>query len=127
MIKEKKETILAFPMRLLSPIKVFLEKELVRLKRHKKQLKKEDPFFNENRTSENSLEEDLDEQIGHFDNEVKVKFLSKRIAQFRTALTRMKIGKYGICEKCGKIIDTDRLAVKPEATNCIKCTKESES
>ncbi len=126
MTKEKKETFLAFPMRLLSPIKVFLEKELVRLKRHKKQLKKEDPFFDENRASENSLEEDLDEQIGHFDNEVKVKFLSKRIAQFRTALTRMKIGKYGICEKCGKIIDTDRLAVKPEATNCIKCTKESE-
>ncbi len=126
MTKEKKETILAFPMRLLSPIKVFLEKELVRLKRHKKQLKKEDPFFDENRASENSLEEDLDEQIGHFDNEVKVKFLSKRIAQFRTALTRMKIGKYGICEKCGKIIDTDRLAVKPEATNCIKCSKESE-
>jgi len=126
MIKEKKEMILAFPKRLLSPIKLFLEKELVHLKRKKKQLKKEDPFLDENRASENSLEEDLDEQIGHFDNEVKVKFLSKQIAQFRTALTRMKIGKYGICEKCGKMIDTERLMVKPDATTCIKCSKESE-
>ena len=100
MTKEKDETVLNFPRRLLSPIKLFLEKELVHLKRKKKQLKKEDPFLDENRAFENSLEEDLDEQIGHFDNEVKVKFLSKQIAQFRTALTRMKIGKYGICKKC---------------------------
>ncbi|MDD2483361.1 MAG: TraR/DksA C4-type zinc finger protein [Candidatus Shapirobacteria bacterium] len=123
---KKKTGNLSLPGRLLSPIKVFLEKELVLLKRRKKQLKKNDPFFAENRANENSFEEDLDEQIGHFDNEVKAKFLSKEIVQFRTALTRMKIGKYGICEKCGKMIDTDRLAVQPEATMCIKCSKKSE-
>jgi RNA polymerase-binding transcription factor DksA len=125
-MKKKKTIGLNLPSRLLSPIKLFLEKELITLKRRKKQLKKNDPFFDENRASENSFEEDLDEQIGHFDNEIKTKFLGKQIVQFRTALTRMKIGKYGICEKCGKMIDTDRLAVKPEATTCIKCSKKSE-
>ena len=89
-------------------------------------MKAADPFFDDNRTIENTFEKDLDEQIGHFDNEIKVKFLSKQIAQFRTALTRMKIGKYGTCEKCGKMIDTDRLAVRPEATNCVKCSKEND-
>lgn len=127
MKKENNSVILNFPSRLLSPIKLFLEKELVKLKRTKKQLKNEDPFLDENRTTENSLEEDVDEQIGHFDNEIKSKFLSKQIVQFRTALTRIKIGKYGVCEKCGKMIDTDRLAARPEATTCIKCSKESES
>jgi len=127
MKKENDNVILNFPSRLLSPIKLFLEKELVKLKRTKKQLKKEDPFLDENRTTDNSLEEDVDEQIGHFDNEIKSKFLSRQIAQFRTALTRIKIGKYGVCEKCGKMIDTDRLAARPEATICIKCSKESES
>ena len=127
MKKENDNVILNFPSRLLLPIKLFLEKELVKLKRTKKQLKKDDPFLDENRTTDNSLEEDVDEQIGHFDNEIKSKFLSKQIAQFRTALTRIKIGKYGICEKCGKMIDTDRLAVRAEATTCIKCSKESES
>lgn len=126
MKKEKKKITLSFPSRLLSPIKLFLERELITLKRRKKQLKKDDPFFNGDRTSENSLEEDLDEQIGHFDNEVKAKFLSKQIVQLRMALTRMKIGKYGICEKCGAMIDTDRLAVKPEAITCVKCSKKSE-
>jgi RNA polymerase-binding transcription factor DksA len=125
MTTNKKES-LNLPHRLLSPIKMFLEKELVSLKKSKKQLKKEDPFMDENRVNENSLEEDVDEQIGHFENEIKVKFLQKQIVQFRTALTRIKIGKFGVCEKCGKMIDTDRLAVKPEATTCIKCSKEND-
>ena len=126
MKKENKKTILSFPSRLLLPIKVFLEKNLITLKRRKKQLKKNDPFFAENRANENSFEEDLDEQIGHFDSEVKARFLSREIVQFRKALTRMKIGKYGTCEKCSKMIDTDRLAVQPEATTCIKCSKKAE-
>ncbi|MDD4027104.1 MAG: TraR/DksA C4-type zinc finger protein [Candidatus Shapirobacteria bacterium] len=126
-MKKNKSDILNFPRKLLSPIKLFLEKELVKSKRIKKQLKKNDPFLVGDRTNENSFEDDLDEQIGHFDNEIKTRFLSKQIVQFRKALTRMKIGKYGICEKCGKMIDTDRLAVKPEATDCIKCSKEREA
>lgn len=126
MKKKKKKVTLNLPSRLLSPIKVFLEKQLVHTKRLKKQLKKDDPFSSETRTSENSFEEDLDEQIGHFDNEIKVKFLSKQIAQLRMALTRMKIGKYGVCQKCGKMIDTDRLAIKPEAITCVKCSKKNE-
>jgi DnaK suppressor protein len=124
---KKEEVSLNLPARLLLPIREFLEKQLIFLKRQKKRLKKSDPFMAEGRADENSFEEDLDEQIGHFDNEVQVKFLSKQIAQMRTALTRMKIGKYGVCEKCGKMIDTDRLAIKPDATTCIKCSKESES
>lgn len=116
-----------FSDKLIKPIKNFLENELVRLKRQKKMIKSADPFFDVNRTSENSVEDDLDEQIGHFDAEVKANFVGKRMVEFRKALTRIKIGKYGICESCGKMIDTDRLAVKPEATICIKCERERES
>lgn len=126
MKKENKKTELTFPKTLILPIKSFLERELVILKRRKKQLKTEDPFLNESRTTENSVEDDLDEQIGHFDTEVKTKFLGRQIIQFRKALTRIKIGKYGICEKCGKMIDTDRLAARPEATTCIKCSRDNE-
>ena len=108
-------------------IKKFLEIELLKLKRTEKKLKKADPFNDDARASENSLEEDVDEQIGHFDTEIKVKFLRRQIVQLRKALTRLKIGKYGICEKCGKMIDTNRLAINPQATTCVKCKKESES
>jgi DnaK suppressor protein len=121
------QTKISFPEKLISPIKNFLEKELLKSKRAKKNIKEADPFSDEGRTLENSLEEDLDEQIDHFDSEVKGKFLNKKIVQLRKALTRIKIGKFGICESCGKMIDTDRLAINPAATTCVKCEKEKES
>jgi DnaK suppressor protein len=89
-------------------------------------IKSNDPFTDEGRATDNSLEEDVDEQIGHFDSEAKVNFVSRQIVQFRKALTRLKLGKYGICERCGKMIDTDRLAIGPEITMCVKCEKERE-
>lgn len=119
--------LIKFSEKLIKPIKNFLENELVRLKRQKKMIKNADPFSEANRTSENSMEDDLDEQIGHFDAEVKAGLVSRQIVELRKALTRIKIGKYGICESCGKMIDTDRLAVKPEATICIKCEREREA
>ncbi|MDP4009442.1 MAG: TraR/DksA C4-type zinc finger protein [Candidatus Shapirobacteria bacterium] len=126
MIKNKDMKIVSFPSRLLLPIKTFLESEIVKLKRTKKNINEADPFKDESRTTNNSLEEDVDEQVGHFDAEVKANFVSVQIVQFRKALTRMKLGKYGICENCGKMIDTDRLAVRPETTVCIDCEKERE-
>ncbi|MBI4999343.1 TraR/DksA C4-type zinc finger protein [Candidatus Gottesmanbacteria bacterium] len=33
---------------------------------------------------------------------------------------------YGICERCGKMIDTDRLAVMPAAELCLECEKKKE-
>ncbi len=128
MKENKKETkTVKLPERFLSPIKRFLEAELLKIKRTKKDMEKADPFTDETRTLENSVEEDLDEQIGHFDNQIKIHFLTKRIVQLRKALTRMKLGKYGICESCGKMIDTERLAINPEATTCVKCQNEKEA
>jgi RNA polymerase-binding transcription factor DksA len=121
-----KKDVLKFPRNIVEPIRLFLEREIVKLKRTKNKLKKNDPFANESRTEENSLEEDVDEQIGHFDSQVKAKFVDKQIVQLRKALTMIKLGKYGICEKCGKMINTDRLAVKPDVTICIKCERERE-
>lgn len=123
MTPKKDEKKLGFPQSLVAPIKAFLEGEIVKLKRQQKKIRRDDPFSDDTRTTDNSLEEDVDEQIGHFDAEVKAGFVKRQIVQLRKALTMIKIGKYGICEKCGKMIDTDRLAIKPEATTCVDCTK----
>ncbi len=114
------------PKRLLLPVKIFLEAELMKLKKMLRRIKKSDPFTDPDRAGENSSEEDLDEQVGHFDSQVKLNFLKKQIIQLRKALSMIKIGKYGVCERCGKMIDTDRLGVKPDTTICIKCEKERE-
>ncbi len=124
---KKKNEIINFPRALLAPIQKFLEGEVKKLRKRREGIKKNDPFFGEGRESENSLEEDVDEQIGHFNAEVKAGFVAKQIVQVRKALTMIRIGKYGQCEKCSRMIDTDRLAVKPETTICIECEKERHS
>jgi RNA polymerase-binding transcription factor DksA len=124
--KDNQKENITIPAKLLAPIKHFLEREIVKWKRTEKTFKKSDPFRDADRVNHNSDEEDVDEQVGHFDTEVKVSFVKKQLVQLRKALTRIKIGKYGICERCGKMIDTDRLAIKPETTICIDCAKELE-
>ena len=48
------------------------------------------------------------------------------IPRTRTALQRMKDGKYGICMKCDEKISEDRLVAVPAALLCIECQKEFE-
>jgi len=114
------------PNKFIAPIKVYLEKRLIELKLWQKKIKQSDPFSDESRTRDNSLEEDLEEQVGHFDSEVKASFVKTQIVEFRKALSRIKIGKYGVCVKCKKSIDTDRLAIKPETVLCMSCEKNEE-
>ncbi|MEO0123151.1 MAG: TraR/DksA C4-type zinc finger protein [candidate division WOR-3 bacterium] len=38
------------------------------------------------------------------------------------ALRKIVQGRYGICEKCGKLIEKRRLKIVPYARFCIKCT-----
>jgi len=55
------------------------------------------------------------------------KKLTRTLIEIRKTLTRIRLGKYGTCEKCGQMIDTDRLAIKPTATACIKCEKKKKA
>jgi len=46
--------------------------------------------------------------------------------QLKRALSFLRMGKYGVCEICGKPIDKARLSVYPEATKCVNCSSKSE-
>jgi DnaK suppressor protein len=116
-----------FPAKLLAPIKKFLSKEERRLRKRKSELAKQDPFEDERRTSDNAAPDaDAAEQVGHERVEAIKKEVERKIIQIRKALTQIKLGKYAICEKCGEMIDTDRLMVIPETTVCVKCEKKKE-
>ena len=43
------------------------------------------------------------------------------------ALVKMEKGTYGVCDRCGDIIDPARLKAVPYANMCITCKKEEES
>ncbi len=46
-----------------------------------------------------------------------------RLQDINLALEKIKKGKYGKCEKCGKKISEERLKIYPEARTCNKCKK----
>ena len=46
-----------------------------------------------------------------------------RLQSINSALEKMKKGKYGKCEKCGKKIIEERLKIYPEARFCVKCER----
>src|SRR6266404_7283015 len=113
----KKEEPIRFPSSVLAPVRSFLVGQLKTLKKQKKNLKEEDPFSNSARVDDNAaLDTEAEEQFGHARISAIRSELDKKIIQVRKALTRVKVGKYGICENCGNMIDTDRLMVYPEAT-----------
>lgn len=116
----------SFPAKLLKPIGRFLEEEIKKLTKTKKSIENDDPFLDIDRDKQNSVEAEVDEQVGRLHSEVKSKFINRQIVQMRRALSRVRKGNYGICEVCGKMIDTDRLAIKPDATVCVKCEKAKE-
>lgn len=109
----------------MAPVKKYLEEEKRKLGVTNKNISDGDPFMDDERLSENSFEEDVTEQVGHYEAEIKANFIKKQIIQIRKALTRLRLGKFGVCEECGKMIDTDRLAIKPETTLCIDCERKN--
>ncbi|HEY1488035.1 MAG TPA: TraR/DksA C4-type zinc finger protein [Micromonosporaceae bacterium] len=44
-----------------------------------------------------------------------------RLADIDSALDRLRSGSYGICERCGGPIATERLEARPAARTCIVC------
>ena len=59
-------------------------------------------------------------------NAVLIGVLERRLSDIDTALKSMEKGEYGICQRCGKPIEPERLEVKPDATMCLNCQQEVE-
>ena len=128
MTRSKTKTIAPrFPANLLAPVGNFLQNKLKALKKQKKNISSEDPFNDTSRISDNAATDtEAEEQFGHARTSALQKEINRKIIQVRKALSRVRIGKYGICEDCGQMIDTDRLLIFPEATYCAKDARRRE-
>ncbi len=125
--KKAKSGVVQIPAKLLAPIYKFLQGRLKKLEKRKKGIEEEDPFKDPSRVLDNaSPDTDAAEQFGHARTSAIKEQLERKAIQTKRALARIKIGKYGHCEDCEKIIDTDRLMVYPEATLCAKCQTKRE-
>jgi len=50
--------------------------------------------------------------------------LRDRVASTEEALSRVRCGTYGVCERCGRTIDPERIAALPDTKLCIECARE---
>ena len=74
--------------------------------------------FNEIGTGEDENASEVEE---YTDNLALENTLEKQLKDINDALIKIESGKYGLCEKCGKEIDLERLKAYPSAKNCIDC------
>ena len=117
-----------FPLKVLKPIKDHLEDKEKKLKKRMKSLSEEDPYADPDRINDNAAADtDADEESGHERITALNREINKGLIRVRKALTRIKLGKFGMCECCGKLIDTDRLAIDPTVGECIKCVNKKSS
>lgn len=116
-----------FPSTILIPVRNFLNARLQVLQKRKKSINNQDPFKDVARVDDNAaFDVEADEQFGHARTSAISKEITRATIQIKKALTRIKLGKYGICEECGQMIDTDRLVAFPEATLCARDAKNRE-
>jgi RNA polymerase-binding transcription factor DksA len=123
---EQKNKKISFPMSVLAPLVSYLKGEEKKLKVSKKEIKKADPFIVGNRDADNSVDSDVSENVEHDRAFAMRRQVSRSIVGIRKTLTRIKLGKYGLCTGCGQLIDTDRLAINPTAEFCISCETKKE-
>ena len=127
MAQSKFIQVITFPAKVLEPVRAFLTGEAKKLEKRQAELKETDPFSDPDRVIDNAaIDTEAAEQAGHERVTALKEQVGRRLIQVRKALTRIRLGKYGICEKCDQMIDTDRLMVMPETTVCAQCARKSQ-
>jgi RNA polymerase-binding protein DksA len=67
-------------------------------------------------------EADMAERAEDYEEKsIKLNSLELRLTDIKKALGKIESKDYGICENCGKEIETDRLEANPAATTCKEC------
>src|SRR3989338_11552070 len=110
-----------FPKKLLNSI----YQNLIKLKKSREKrissLKLQDPFSDPDRLNDNAASDtEAKEESSHERMEALEKELKRNLEEINLTLEKIKKGNYGKCQNCGKMIDTDRLAVKPTALYCVE-------
>lgn len=70
--------------------------------------------------AEQATELENDEVLGRLERST-----AADLAQVARALHHEAQGHYGICERCGEVIEEPRLRVLPQATRCSHCASDS--
>lgn len=115
-----------YPANILKKIKENLLDEQKKLAERLNKLNLEDPFIDTERINDNAASDtDAKEEVDHERIEALKEEINTDSRAISEALVRIKKRTYGFCEKCGKMIDTDRLNIYPTAKFCMSCEKKN--
>lgn len=65
-------------------------------------------------------------EVADFEKNLSMeKTLEISLYNVNKAINKIETGDYGICEKCGQLIDPKRLEAFPSATACMECKQKS--
>lgn len=102
--------------------KATLEKELAGFATEDKNIKGNWDAKRTN-TEDTDMEEKADE-VEEYDNLLSLEHsLENKLQAVNSALEKIAQGNYGLCEKCGKEIEMERLSAYPEGKLCMNCNK----
>lgn len=116
---------LKFPTKTINYIKNLLLRQQKVVEKNLKGVEEDDPVKGDGVPE--SSEPGTDSYIA--DTHTKTVILEKQLKDAKTsittALSKIKSGTYGKCEKCGKQIGIGRLLAMPTASLCLTCSKKS--
>lgn len=115
---------LELPLKTLDKIKKYLLRQQKEVDENLKEVQKDDPVAESSlaETSEPGTESWLAE--GHNRAQVLMNQLKGMGSDISEALGKIKLGRYGKCQKCGKYIEISRLLAMPSAKYCLSCSKK---
>lgn len=121
------KNVFSYPKTVLVEIKNFLEERLKDTRKRMSTLQSQDPFRDTDRLNDNaSVDTEAYEQSNHERVQALKKELENKMDKINKALEKIDNGKYGFCENCGNMIDTERLEALPMAELCVACEKKKE-
>ena len=108
------------PRPVLASLEAHLISEKHKVKKQIIELKLQDPFSDTDRLMDNAASDtDAKEEFNHERYQAMLFELDHQLEDIEAAQLRIEKGTYGYCLKCGRLIDTDRLAAIPTAKYCI--------
>jgi len=114
---------------LIEKLKQVLEKEKSSLEKELESFATEDKSIKGNWDAKRTNSEDTDmeekaDEVEEYDNLLSLEHnLELKLKDVNLALEKIGREKYGICEKCGREIEEERLMVCSEARLCMECNK----
>ena len=116
--------------KLINELKEKLEAEKISIKKELETFANEDPNLKHNWDARYPKKEDGDKDevadgVQEYDNALSLEYsFELKLKDVNMALKKISEGTYGVCEKCGKEIEKERLLACPEAKTCLKCPKK---